>query len=422
MYGWWLCSLHGRQGIAPGNRLTEINKEPEPTKSPPNLEDLDYAVPRPYVENGEDYDIPRSVFSPQDYDFPKADATRFDFSPESRKDSLETVPVAEDRDNIYQEIYDVPVATPEKKKPEALQVREKNAPPKRPPSPKKPVAPQSPMREVPQSPTKAVSPKTLAKPPRTINLEKGAQAPPRPPKPVSPNPSLSKPESPFSSQEVYDVPVVKKNVPSKSSVNGEEKVPSVNFQPTTQNGVLGSKLDSQLNSSQKLVENIDNIYDVPPMELVGDDIYDVPPSVKNIPNNTPDEDIYDTPQKLPGQTFEKPRAATGDTNRAETASHEISKVHALKNSFEKNRLSDESSRSSSSGSELGVAKRGSGGSTGQRGSSSSSGSGKVSSEDDDYVDYQEIYGYGRGKPVNVYDVPVQVSNDVSLRLDFARKE
>ncbi|EDO49334.1 predicted protein, partial [Nematostella vectensis] len=21
LFGWWLCSLHGRQGIAPGNRL-----------------------------------------------------------------------------------------------------------------------------------------------------------------------------------------------------------------------------------------------------------------------------------------------------------------------------------------------------------------------------------------------------------------
>lgn len=49
-----------------------------------------------------------------------------------------------------------------------------------------------------------------------------------------------------------------------------------------------------------------------------------------------------------------------------------------------------------------VAKRGSGGSGGKRASNSSA--------DDDYVDYQEIYGYGRAKPVNLYDVPVQVSH------------
>ena len=47
-------------------------------------------------------------------------------------------------------------------------------------------------------------------------------------------------------------------------------------------------------------------------------------------------------------------------------------------------------------------------SDGKRQSTSSTDSAKLSSEDDDYVDYQDIYGDGRGKDVNVYDVPVQV--------------
>ena len=47
-------------------------------------------------------------------------------------------------------------------------------------------------------------------------------------------------------------------------------------------------------------------------------------------------------------------------------------------------------------------------SDGKRQSSSSTDSVKLSSEDDDYVDYQDIYGDGREQEVNVYDVPVLV--------------
>lgn len=44
-----------------------------------------------------------------------------------------------------------------------------------------------------------------------------------------------------------------------------------------------------------------------------------------------------------------------------------------------------------------------------RESSGSVDSGRSSAEDDDYVDYHEIYGMGRGeRPENVYDIPVQV--------------
>ena len=34
LVGWWLCSLHGKQGIAPGNRLQEIKRRLEEQNSP----------------------------------------------------------------------------------------------------------------------------------------------------------------------------------------------------------------------------------------------------------------------------------------------------------------------------------------------------------------------------------------------------
>ena len=38
LIGWWLCSLHGRQGIAPGNRLQEIKRRQEAQTAPQTYE------------------------------------------------------------------------------------------------------------------------------------------------------------------------------------------------------------------------------------------------------------------------------------------------------------------------------------------------------------------------------------------------
>ena len=76
---WWLCSLHGRQGIAPGNRLQQIKRRSDEQTSPEppsqsskvfTFEDLDYDVPRSQ-QVGEDYAVPRGIMSP-DYDVPNA--------------------------------------------------------------------------------------------------------------------------------------------------------------------------------------------------------------------------------------------------------------------------------------------------------------------------------------------------------------
>lgn len=406
LYGWWLCSLHGRQGIAPGNRLSEITKESEPVATSPTLEYADYAVPRPYEENGEDYDVPRSVFSPQDYDFPKADSNRFEYPAEPFKDGLK-ISVDDDTDNIYQEIYDVPITSPDKKRnPDLIQVPEKAVPPKRPPSPKR----------GPPSPTKPAPPKTLTKPPRKINVEKNGKAsqpPPRPPKPVSP-----RSPKPVISEDIYDVPAVMnvyelphskknnnaantieedKNSGLKNGVTNDTKL-SVNREKRSSSGSQSSDRSSTTVTSPKQFEDLtENIYDVPPVESTADDIYDVPSAVaRGIQNDVQDlgGEIYDTPTRL-----------------AMAAASESFKADATKLQPQGNQLTEENGKRSSSGSESGRIKQGSSGSVGKRESSSSTGSGgKVSSEDDDYVDYQEIYGFGRTKPVNLYDVPVQVSH------------
>ena len=77
LIGWWLCSLHGKQGIAPGNRLQQIKRRSD-EQTPPEassqsgevftFEDVDYDVPRTQ-EAGVDYAVPRGVTSP-DYDVP----------------------------------------------------------------------------------------------------------------------------------------------------------------------------------------------------------------------------------------------------------------------------------------------------------------------------------------------------------------
>lgn len=45
--GWWLCSLHGRQGIAPANRLRLLHSAPPPSQDPGPSEDSVYLSPGP---------------------------------------------------------------------------------------------------------------------------------------------------------------------------------------------------------------------------------------------------------------------------------------------------------------------------------------------------------------------------------------
>lgn len=125
LIGWWLCSLHGRQGIAPGNRLQQIKTRldgqtsPETSSAVFTFEDVDYDVPRAQ-EGVEDYAVPRGIRSP-DYDVPNtcsspAEGYQYlgDPSDNARLDShtvsdeVYDVPTALLDDNFSQEIYDIP--------------------------------------------------------------------------------------------------------------------------------------------------------------------------------------------------------------------------------------------------------------------------------------------------------------------------
>ncbi|XP_037334013.2 embryonal Fyn-associated substrate [Pungitius pungitius] len=56
--GWWLCSLHGRQGIAPANRLKLLQTAPPPGSDPRrgSAEDPVYLSPVPPMSRAEDVD------------------------------------------------------------------------------------------------------------------------------------------------------------------------------------------------------------------------------------------------------------------------------------------------------------------------------------------------------------------------------
>ena len=89
--GWWLCSMHGRQGIAPGNRLRILPGTVSASNEGKRTSESAYDVPpthawmNPSKDEDEEYDVPRQQvkasflhstdgsYSPSDvYDVPKA--------------------------------------------------------------------------------------------------------------------------------------------------------------------------------------------------------------------------------------------------------------------------------------------------------------------------------------------------------------
>ncbi|XP_032222528.2 enhancer of filamentation 1 isoform X2 [Nematostella vectensis] len=455
LFGWWLCSLHGRQGIAPGNRLTEIGAGPRVAKASATsqqglLDELDYAVPRAYEDPGEDYDVPRSVLSPQDYDIPKPDE-KFQFK--SEESTAKIISGVKDSDgNIYQEIYDVPTL----------------------PSPDKTLQ-SAPFKDViqdivsakaqsdakPKSDTSSAihaSPQPLAKPPRASKMfgeKTKATPPPRPPKPSAGklcSPSKSVPtgakegtqeRSDTQDEGKYSIPAREHVMPgsdggpvSDVSYNpGDKTAPGLSGKPVlketqaldenrenkmSEKEVKGENENSGPSESRTLPEDI---YKVPTSDVTPGDIYDVPPALKQYQA----DDIYDTPPRIPTGLRDRPlvtppKMTTGSNERGEQTPRKTTDINHNKKydkTSDDNRGMDKSRSGSfgrSSGSSGRVStdsglsldvnyKRSSNGS--KRSSNSSTGSAKHSSDSDDYVDYQEIYGDGQEKHVNIYDVPVQ---------------
>ena len=326
--GWWLCSLHGRHGIAPGNRLKEIKKLPD-APLPITSEEQDYAIPRSHEnEIGEDYDVPRSVLSPlspgMDYDFPKVDLDDFYDLPKSEVICSSTI--AED---FCQETYD----TPKEEK-----------------SPQEATASPWASHKTSNAPG---SIKRKTSDPRGLGVGR----------PALPTPSEDLYDSPgcILPQDVYDVPA------------GPELTQEVLLGASTDKGPL------RQNSTE-------------PSEL-----YDVPVS----PNDKKEERIgtFAATHEL---WVRNENQKNGDAYKLDLNHNKNSqqKGEQRKLSFGGGSSSDQKVDSK----QLSEKKVES-----NRESSGSVDSGRSSAEDDDYVDYHEIYGLGRGeRPENLYDIPVQV--------------
>ena len=335
LIGWWLCSLHGRQGIAPGNHLQEIKRRVEEQTSPQtseptevfSFEDIDYDVPRTH-EVADDYAVPRGTMSP-DYDVPNVNRPegfmdsssdelqelqqQFNYPPgnsslsneiNSRQSRIESVL---NKQAMCVDVYDVPTGLHEDDMPQEVY-------------------------DVPQE--------------------------------VYDVP-----------QEVYDVPQEVYDMPQKAAGMEQSGAELFTDQPTDLAEVSRGESESK---QPPLVHKEPDIYS---------EIYDVPLAAGDHEKE---------------KAFERPQQAM--------------KMNENENSVpEEKRNGAELNKPSNAGDVVAhVKKRNSG----KRQSTSSSDSAKLSSEDDDYVDYQEIYGDGRGKDVNVYDVPVQVGACCKVRTSF----
>ena len=312
LIGWWLCSLHGKQGIAPGNRLQEIKRRLEGHTSPQtykstecfSFEDIDYDVPKSH-EVGEDYAVPRGIASP-DYDVPNANR------PEEFVHS----------DKEFQELEQQLSSLPGKN---SLNDEVKSK--------------QSGIENVLENQAKCGDMYDVP----TAHLEDDVHP------------------------EVYDIP---------GNADKEQSHVELFVNQTTDlysDDNVSSSAVAMCNSPDQGVSKTESDSKQP---LLGQEepeiyaeIYDVPAA----PNDHERE-----------KDFERPSSQDTNVNR---------------NSGQFNKLRNPQDLVAHT---LVIS------SDGKRQSTSSTDSAKLSSEDDDYVDYQDIYGDGRGKDVNVYDVPVQV--------------
>lgn len=325
LIGWWLCSLHGRQGIAPGNRLQEIKRRLEGQTSPHtsqstecfSFEDIDYDVPRSH-EVADDYAIPRGTTSP-DYDVPNANRPeRFMHSSSTSKELQE----------LQQQFNSLPGNT-------------------------------------------SLSNEINSK-------QSGIES-------VLDNQAIS-------SVDVYDVPTVLLeddlsqdfyDMPRNAADKEQSRFELFSNQSTD---LCDNNVDSSADQGSRGESETKQPLPVHKEPDIYTEIYDVP----LVPVDQEKEKSFERPLQGGSLSF--------DTNTNSLPEENI-------NSAELNRPrhpGDVVTHVITS--------------DGKRQSTSSTDSAKLSSEDDDYVDYQEIYGDGRGKDINVYDVPVQVGGLASAFL------
>lgn len=312
LIGWWLCSLHGKQGIAPGNRLQQIKQRFDGQSSPEaqlskssdvfTFEDIDYDVPKSQVAGG-DYAVPRRVMSP-DYDVPNA----------SKPDSIE----------YPGEVYDLPDNSLLLGEINFQQFRNDNV-----------VDHCNQTSEVYDVPSACVETK--------------------------------------SPDEIYDIPSKDQSDLDCHVRNHKVDISTSPMSTVTSQEPLVRKTEGD--NLPWLVTDQPDIYS---------EIYDVPITSGN------EEVKRGSFESTPNLSL----CVTPDLGQEKKYSPEVCKI--------RKHLSTLSTASHDS----------------KRQSSSSTDSTKVSSEDDDYVDYQDIYGDGRQRDVSVYDVPVRpISLDPGQNFD-----
>lgn len=311
LIGWWLCSLHGRQGIAPGNRLQEIKRRLEGQPAPQtyestecfSFEDIDYDVPKPH-KVGEDYAVPRGIASP-DYDVPNVN------KPEGFVHS------SKEFQELEHQFSNLPGKTSLNDKVSSKQSGIENV--------LEDQATCDNMYDVP-----------------TAHLEDDALP------------------------EIYDMPRNADKENSDVELFSHETT-DLYFQDSVSSSAVAMCNSPDQGVSKPVTDSKQPLLVHEEAEIYAE-IYDVPAA----PNVHEREKLFERP-------------SSQDTN-VNNSSVECNKPRNPQDLVANTLVIS---------------------SDGKRQSTSSIDSAKLSSEDDDYVDYQDIYGDGRGKDVNVYDVPVQ---------------
>ena len=312
LIGWWLCSLHGKQGIAPGNRLQEIKRRLEGQTSPQtfkstecfSFDDIDYDVPKSH-EVGEDYAVPRGIASP-DYDVPNANRPQgFVHSTKEFEELEQQFSKLPGNNSLNDEVNSKQTGTENVLEDEATC---------------------DDMYDVP-----------------TVHLEDDVPS------------------------EVYDMPQYSVKEQSHTELFSNQ---TMNLYSDAS---VSSSAAAMCNSPDQVASKPENdskqpllVHEEPEIYA---EIYDVPAA----PNDQEREKVFERPSWQDTNVNRNIVELNNPRNPQDPVAHTLV-------------ISSD----------------------GKRQSTSSTDSAKLSSEDDDYVDYQDIYGDGRGKDVNVYDVPVQV--------------
>ncbi|XP_071784739.1 breast cancer anti-estrogen resistance protein 1-like isoform X2 [Asterias amurensis] len=275
--GWWLCSLNGRQGIAPGNRLKILAGMYESPHSPPPSQTAQKIKTPQLIGQSYIYDSPSAARNPlsrghEDYDIPRNPGTGYN----TQQLAPLAVPVAQN--NFTQQLsgdetYDVPPSLLASKSPSPTDVYDSPANHRKQSS-----------EDLYDSPKKQLQ--------QDVYDVLPAAKDPKVPMDIYDTPPMKgrgvgSPSPPKSPTEVYDVP---------SLLQGAQKGLTPSPEPLP-------------HSNEKLIQRANSLdlYDTLPGQKYPTDVYDVPPahelsakrpSLQN-EGRTSKDDLYDSPSNIP---------------------------------------------------------------------------------------------------------------------------